>query len=166
MRMKLPPLKTDVSHFNIGGFPLSRSIPKIAVQECTHLLAFPFPVSCSRNCNFKRDSESTEITVSPSGKFCILYIIKHIFTLELYFILHFILHLCFVHFILELIQFFLQTVYQICPFEACTDINGQWRYFFFNSVSIQHCNTTKCLNTQLFLLSTSVVSTHSIYLLT
>ncbi|NXE36635.1 CFA58 protein, partial [Ptilorrhoa leucosticta] len=29
MRMKLPPLKTDVPHFNIGGFPLSRSIPKI-----------------------------------------------------------------------------------------------------------------------------------------
>ncbi|XP_008642196.2 PREDICTED: cilia- and flagella-associated protein 58 [Corvus brachyrhynchos] len=31
MRMKLPPLKTDVHHFNIGDFPLSRSIPKIAV---------------------------------------------------------------------------------------------------------------------------------------
>ncbi|NXH80952.1 CFA58 protein, partial [Edolisoma coerulescens] len=29
MKMKLPPLKTDVPHFNIGGFPLSRSIPKI-----------------------------------------------------------------------------------------------------------------------------------------
>ncbi|NXJ30146.1 CFA58 protein, partial [Dicrurus megarhynchus] len=29
MRMKLPPLKTDVPHFNLGGFPLSRSIPKI-----------------------------------------------------------------------------------------------------------------------------------------
>ncbi|NWW64754.1 CFA58 protein, partial [Ifrita kowaldi] len=29
MRMKLPPLKTDVPHFNIGGFPLSRSVPKI-----------------------------------------------------------------------------------------------------------------------------------------
>ncbi|NXO14758.1 CFA58 protein, partial [Oriolus oriolus] len=29
MRMKLPPLKTDVPHFNPGGFPLSSSIPKI-----------------------------------------------------------------------------------------------------------------------------------------
>ncbi|NWW00466.1 CFA58 protein, partial [Machaerirhynchus nigripectus] len=29
MRMKLPPVKTDVPHCNIGGFPLSRSIPKI-----------------------------------------------------------------------------------------------------------------------------------------
>ncbi|NXB34441.1 CFA58 protein, partial [Eulacestoma nigropectus] len=29
MKMKLPPLKTDVPHINIGGFPLSRSIPKI-----------------------------------------------------------------------------------------------------------------------------------------
>ncbi|NWW08568.1 CFA58 protein, partial [Oreocharis arfaki] len=29
MRMKLPPLKTDVPHFDIGDFPLSRSIPKI-----------------------------------------------------------------------------------------------------------------------------------------
>ncbi|NWV47854.1 CFA58 protein, partial [Daphoenositta chrysoptera] len=29
MRMKLPPLKTDVPHFNIGGLPFSRSIPKI-----------------------------------------------------------------------------------------------------------------------------------------
>ncbi|NWT10307.1 CFA58 protein, partial [Vireo altiloquus] len=29
MRMKLPPLRTDVSPFNIGGFPLNRSSPKI-----------------------------------------------------------------------------------------------------------------------------------------
>ncbi|NXB62822.1 CFA58 protein, partial [Struthidea cinerea] len=29
MRMKLPPLKADVPHFNIGAFPLSGSIPKI-----------------------------------------------------------------------------------------------------------------------------------------
>ncbi|NXD90154.1 CFA58 protein, partial [Chaetorhynchus papuensis] len=29
MKMKLPPLKTDVPHFNVGGLPLSRSIPKI-----------------------------------------------------------------------------------------------------------------------------------------
>ncbi|XP_037997448.1 cilia- and flagella-associated protein 58 isoform X2 [Motacilla alba alba] len=31
MRTKLPPLKTDVPHFNIGGFPSSKPIPKIAV---------------------------------------------------------------------------------------------------------------------------------------
>ncbi|NXA85511.1 CFA58 protein, partial [Melanocharis versteri] len=29
MRTKLPPLKTDVPHFNVGGFPLSGPIPKI-----------------------------------------------------------------------------------------------------------------------------------------
>ncbi|NXH58819.1 CFA58 protein, partial [Rhabdornis inornatus] len=29
MRMKLPPLKTDVPHFNIGDFPLSKPMPKI-----------------------------------------------------------------------------------------------------------------------------------------
>ncbi|NXH39639.1 CFA58 protein, partial [Dicaeum eximium] len=29
MRTKLPPLKTDVPHFNMRGFPLSKSIPKI-----------------------------------------------------------------------------------------------------------------------------------------
>ncbi|NWR49035.1 CFA58 protein, partial [Regulus satrapa] len=29
MRMKLPPLKTDVPHFNIGDFPFSQPIPKI-----------------------------------------------------------------------------------------------------------------------------------------
>ncbi|NWT96986.1 CFA58 protein, partial [Urocynchramus pylzowi] len=29
MRIKLPPLKTDVPHFNIGGFPSSKPIPKI-----------------------------------------------------------------------------------------------------------------------------------------
>ncbi|NWX27226.1 CFA58 protein, partial [Notiomystis cincta] len=29
MKTKLPPLKTDVSHFNLGGFPLSKPIPKI-----------------------------------------------------------------------------------------------------------------------------------------
>ncbi|NWH34370.1 CFA58 protein, partial [Chloropsis hardwickii] len=29
MRTKLPPLKTDVPHFNTGGFPLSKPIPRI-----------------------------------------------------------------------------------------------------------------------------------------
>ncbi|NXI83260.1 CFA58 protein, partial [Rhipidura dahli] len=29
MKMKLPPLKTDEPHFNVGSLPLSRSIPKI-----------------------------------------------------------------------------------------------------------------------------------------
>ncbi|XP_014739241.1 PREDICTED: cilia- and flagella-associated protein 58 [Sturnus vulgaris] len=31
MRTKLPPLKTDVPHFSIGDFPLSKPMPKIAV---------------------------------------------------------------------------------------------------------------------------------------
>ncbi|XP_005520938.2 PREDICTED: cilia- and flagella-associated protein 58 [Pseudopodoces humilis] len=31
MGTKLPPLKTDVPHFNMGGFPSSKPIPKIAV---------------------------------------------------------------------------------------------------------------------------------------
>lgn len=155
MGTKLPPLKTAIPHFNMGTFPLTKPIPNIAVQECTHLVAFLFLVSCLRNCNFKRDSKSTEITVSPSGKFCILSIIKHICMLELHLILHFILHLYFVHVILELTQFFLQTGYKIGVFDASRRLHGcKWIVEIFllqYCVSIQHCNTTKCLNVQLFL---------------